>query len=316
MSEEEDPSLAPLASMEDLSVQATPMSTPGASPKSLRSKSAVFTSTPRKPNSPEIRIHEEPIPKRFASPARQSNLLLRQSIQRNYSRTRPYQYHPPSQMFNNGLARDSITECPACDDEVILPAANLTHPVQQQQSNTLLRLEDEREILLKPSQRVQFLSPRERKSSPCCLQRQRCCCSCERSRDLEESPQSLNGKYHRISAAEELLMNHPPKDRLSHNFSYKSDKINVANFNAPFTDLLQVSSNLHYLGLARDWYTHALEYVHHCQRGEQRRLNPNSRWGFTLSNNQYSAPRLNGQRLSSHFLAVKAGWPIIRTNLM
>ena len=31
---------------------------------------------------------------------------------------------------------------------------------------------------------------------------------------------------------------------------------------------------------------------------------------------QYSAPRLNGQRLSSHFLAVKAGWPIIRANLM
>ena len=30
----------------------------------------------------------------------------------------------------------------------------------------------------------------------------------------------------------------------------------------------------------------------------------------------YSAPRLNGQHLSSHFLAVKAGWPIIRANLM
>ena len=30
----------------------------------------------------------------------------------------------------------------------------------------------------------------------------------------------------------------------------------------------------------------------------------------------YSAPRLNGQRLSSHFLAVKAGWPINRANLM
>ena len=31
---------------------------------------------------------------------------------------------------------------------------------------------------------------------------------------------------------------------------------------------------------------------------------------------QYSAPRLNGQCLSCHFLAVKAGWPIIRANLM
>ena len=30
----------------------------------------------------------------------------------------------------------------------------------------------------------------------------------------------------------------------------------------------------------------------------------------------YSAPRLNGQRLSSHFLAVKAGWPIIQANLL
>ena len=30
----------------------------------------------------------------------------------------------------------------------------------------------------------------------------------------------------------------------------------------------------------------------------------------------YSAPRLNGQRLSSHFSAVKAGRPFIRTNLM
>ena len=30
----------------------------------------------------------------------------------------------------------------------------------------------------------------------------------------------------------------------------------------------------------------------------------------------YSAPRLNGQRLSSHFLAIKTGWPIIRANLM
>ena len=35
-----------------------------------------------------------------------------------------------------------------------------------------------------------------------------------------------------------------------------------------------------------------------------------------LVNWPYSAPRLNGQRLSSHFLAVKAGWPIIRANLM
>ena len=31
---------------------------------------------------------------------------------------------------------------------------------------------------------------------------------------------------------------------------------------------------------------------------------------------QYSAPRLNGHRLSSNFLAVKAGWPIIRAILM
>ena len=31
---------------------------------------------------------------------------------------------------------------------------------------------------------------------------------------------------------------------------------------------------------------------------------------------QYSTPRLNDQRLSSHFLAVKTGWPIIRANLM
>ena len=30
----------------------------------------------------------------------------------------------------------------------------------------------------------------------------------------------------------------------------------------------------------------------------------------------YSAPRLNGQRLSNHFLAVKAGYPITRANLM
>ena len=30
----------------------------------------------------------------------------------------------------------------------------------------------------------------------------------------------------------------------------------------------------------------------------------------------YSAPGLNGQPLSSHFVAVKAGWPIIRANLM
>ena len=29
---------------------------------------------------------------------------------------------------------------------------------------------------------------------------------------------------------------------------------------------------------------------------------------------KYSDPRLNGQRLSSHFLAVKAGWPFIRAN--
>ena len=35
-----------------------------------------------------------------------------------------------------------------------------------------------------------------------------------------------------------------------------------------------------------------------------------------LTFSHYSAPRLNGQRLSSHFLAVKAGWPIIRANLM
>ena len=30
----------------------------------------------------------------------------------------------------------------------------------------------------------------------------------------------------------------------------------------------------------------------------------------------YNAPRLNGQRLSSHFLAVKTGWPFIRANLI
>ena len=37
-----------------------------------------------------------------------------------------------------------------------------------------------------------------------------------------------------------------------------------------------------------------------------------------MSNNkyQYSAPRLNGQRFSSHSLADKAGWPFIRANLI
>ena len=36
----------------------------------------------------------------------------------------------------------------------------------------------------------------------------------------------------------------------------------------------------------------------------------------TIVRHKYSAPRLNGQSLSSHFLAVKAAWPIIRANLI
>ncbi len=187
---EDDETHAPLASMEDLSVLATPMmtpmSTPGQSPKT-RARYAhnpewPLTSTPK---------HDDIPARRFASPARQSNLLKQSimnntqnnnNVNRNYRNRNRYPYRPMNNNGNNWLCdpiqENPIYEHPESNDDEEMGFLNGNGKQASSQKQ------------------VQFLTPREPKKS----------CS------SRTSVMSASRYGYRVSAAQELF-GEEPRDR-------------------------------------------------------------------------------------------------------
>ncbi len=183
--------LAPLASMEDLSVIMTPMTTPGASPRTRRrwsqrsstgSQYEPFVQSPLVTNSRllEPMPEEQPLTSSTPQPQYQSqreqprqssnpNPLLRQSLTRNGTRfVTPYK-HDPSVMN-----ADLPTPPPVAITSNTYPNQNSynfgqnVNSIQRHVSSQVVpqnHIEDDEERLLTPSRssqrQVQFLTPRQ-----------------------------------------------------------------------------------------------------------------------------------------------------------
>lgn len=242
---------APLASMEDLSVLATPMmtpmSTPGASPRtrarwSHRSSTGSqlgeeleplnnnngldkgpTTSTPVRSSQarPPPILDEGPIPRRFSSPARQMS-LFRQSLVNSAGQPPPGppRHSQPYPLARNGFAIDPILEEPHHEDPYSKPSLSKrgwrpsdARDKDDEERIGILKAEGEANSVPK---QVQFITPRR----PAAWnggggvkesERAPSPCPCHDT----ENPNSNIG--YRIAAAEAILLDgDSPRDRFHH----------------------------------------------------------------------------------------------------
>lgn len=214
--------LAPLASMEDLSILMTPMSTPGASPRtrarwSHRSSSGSqyepFMPSPLTCNlQPKQPTYQEPIP----PPRKSQNSLLKQSLGNNgvNKYVTPYR-HDPSVM-NADLPLPPVT--------FRRPQNHInrrTYPKIDEAEEYLLQQEENRPQLPTASETaanrrhntIQFLTPRQHNHHQSCAYNNNTNCSSASGKKRSLSPQ-FNSCRHNLEFDEDRVKLMPkPRDR-------------------------------------------------------------------------------------------------------
>jgi hypothetical protein len=284
-----DELLAPLASMEDLSVLMTPMSTPGPSPRS-RARWSHRSSTGSQ---------YEPF---MASPLTASTMTGGAGAipKREKLHPLPEEYYPsppPRKTSNNSLLKLSLESrnnngsatsrfvTPYKHDPTVMNADFPQPPVsfrrqQQQRPPKQPAIDEAEEFLLQDQElqprQVQFLTPRTSIRNQ--NHHHQGCVSPNHQKSSAQSRALVSPevcRYHEEFEEDQMKWLAEPKDRLEfmilvesfsqplkpygHGFYFVGITKNIKTF--------QVQSNLPHFDSSWNWNSDAMEYVHHCQRG-------------------------------------------------